>query len=57
MGTSLAGVLGAQYEAAIDAGPAAERAFFLTAAGVAIGLGVLLILLRGWVVRKFGDVR
>ncbi|MBC3186452.1 MFS transporter [Corynebacterium sp. zg-331] len=57
MGTSLAGVLGTRYEAAIDAGPSAERAFFIAASAATIGLGVALILLRGWVVRKFGDVR
>ncbi|MEK0373009.1 oligopeptide:H+ symporter [Corynebacterium mastitidis] len=57
MGTSLAGVLGTQYEAAIDAGPGAERTFFLAASGVTMVLGVALILLRGWVVRRFGDVR
>ncbi|KQB87096.1 peptide MFS transporter [Corynebacterium lowii] len=57
MGTSLSGSLGSLYESAMETGAEAERTFFLTTAGVAIALGVVLIALRKWVVRKFIDVR
>lgn len=54
MGTSLSGVLGQFYD---PTDPSAERAFFITVAIAAIALGVILIALRPWVLRKFVDVR
>ena len=54
MGTALSGVLGSLYNPD-DA--AAERTFFLTLSAVTIVLGVFLIAIRRWVVRKFGDIR
>lgn len=35
----------------------AERTFFLTLSAATIVLGLVLIAIRRWVVRKFGDVR
>ena len=54
MGTALSGVLGSLYNPN-DA--AAERSFFLTLSAITIVLGVFLIAIRRWVVRKFADVR
>ena len=54
MGTALSGVLGSLYNPD-DA--AAERTFFLTLSAVTIVLGLVLIAISRWVVRKFGDVR
>lgn len=54
MGTALSGVLGSLYNPD-DA--AAERTFFLTLSAITIALGVFLIAIRRWVVRKFGDIR
>ncbi|MCG7291311.1 peptide MFS transporter [Corynebacterium afermentans] len=54
MGTALSGVLGSLYNPD-DA--TAERTFFLTLSAITIALGVALIAISRWVVRKFGDVR
>lgn len=54
MGTALSGVLGSLYNPD-DA--AAERTFFLTLSAITIVLGVFLIAIRRWVVRKFADIR
>ena len=54
MGTALSGVLGSLYNPN-DA--AAERTFFLTLSAATIVLGLVLIAISRWVVRKFGDVR
>ena len=54
MGTALSGVLGSLYNPN-DA--TAERTFFLTLSAATIVLGLVLIAIRRWVVRKFGDVR
>ena len=54
MGTALSGVLGSLYNPN-DA--TAERAFFLTLSAATIVLGLVLIAIRRWVVRKFRDVR
>lgn len=54
MGTSLSGVLGTIYN---PDDPAAERTFFITLSVITIALGVVLIGIRKWVLRKFRDVR
>ncbi len=57
MGSSLSGILGGKYEAAMTAGAAAERTFFLTTGIGAIVLGLIIFAARGWVLKKFVDVR
>ena len=54
MGTALSGVLGSLYNPD-DA--SAERTFFITLSVITIVLGVGLISIRRWVLKKFVDVR
>lgn len=53
MGTSLSGTLGALY----DTDPASEITFFTSVGVAAIVLGLILIALRKWILKKFIDVR
>lgn len=54
MGTALSGVLGSLYN---PDDPSAERTFFLSLSAATIVLGVVLIAIHRWVLRKFVDVR
>ncbi|GAB3943010.1 peptide MFS transporter [Corynebacterium tapiri] len=54
MGTALSGTLGSYYN---PSDPTAERAFFTIVGIASIVLGVIVIALRKWVLRKFVDVR
>lgn len=54
MGTSLAGTLAGFYNPE-DA--SAERAFFIVLGVASVALGMVLLALRGWVLRRFVDVR
>ena len=54
MGTALSGTLGGFYDPT-DAD--AERSFFITVGVAAIVVGVVIMLLKNWVLNKFVDVR
>ncbi|WKD58491.1 peptide MFS transporter [Corynebacterium caspium] len=54
MGSSISGTLGARYN---PNDGAAETTFFITLTVVLVVVGVVLICLKGWVLRKFQDVR
>ncbi|QYR17493.1 peptide MFS transporter [Corynebacterium glutamicum] len=54
MGTSLSGTLGGYYDPT-DAG--SEKVFFITVGVAAIVLGAIVIAAKGWVLKKFIDVR
>lgn len=54
MGTALSGSLGSLYD---PSDPSAERTFFTIVGIAAIVLGIAIIAIKGWVLRKFVDVR
>lgn len=53
LGTSLAGTLAKHYDPDV---PSRERAFFLSLSAVLVVCGLLVLAMRKWISRKFGDV-
>lgn len=54
MGTALSGTLGGFYD---PSSAATERSFFIMVGVAAIIVGLIIISLKGWVLKKFVDVR
>ena len=54
MGTALSGTLGGFYD---PTNADAERSFFITVGVAAIIVGLIIIALKNWVLKKFVDVR
>lgn len=54
VGSSLSGSFGSIFDMSTDAG---EAAFFTTAAGATIVVGVVVLALRGWILRRLEPIR
>lgn len=54
VGTSLAGTLAGYYDPNV---PAAENTFFISLGVISVALGVVLLALRPWILRRFEGVR